>query len=408
MNPTKTAASRQLHRWAADNSLTAVSTTNVADGRRKQSGRRYRRRERKGTKKQRGQRGKTKKRKRGHAATFQLKTLGADGKIKRVQLDYTFANERMSKLVRKVENRWFPGQAKWAHEHYDHALQAVTLRLRLDSRREANYTSKLKTFYKDEQNAAELQRQYHELPDPRQCRHPSGMVAELEATLAGAATREDALRSLDTAYHNVTHKLGIANEATHKAKRRRTTKESPHPPSNPTLKSAVEMLHRVPEAAEWQITADMYKVLSDRDQHRRAAEREGVSLTLSQRQAYATNLKKAALAAMKQWVTHNVKKLRAAAKNGRKQEFYDHWKRMVRRGRIQRGAARFYQPPDGPPTTTVEQEGDGWAGYMEGKYQEHHPGHAARSCHDWDPVNQKQLLLQNIRQEFKKKRPIFT
>eukprot|EP01052_Picozoa_sp_SAG31_P040067 SAG31_NODE_5710_length_2368_cov_3.244601_1_plen_335_part_10 len=46
---------------------------------------------------------------------------------------------------------------------------AVTLRLRLDSRREANYTSKHKTFYKDEQNAAELKRQYHELPDPRQC-----------------------------------------------------------------------------------------------------------------------------------------------------------------------------------------------------------------------------------------------
>eukprot|EP01052_Picozoa_sp_SAG31_P042291 SAG31_NODE_6675_length_1930_cov_2.353905_3_plen_132_part_00 len=81
--------------------------------------------------------------------------------------------------------------------------------------------------------------------------------------------------------------------------------------------------------AEWQITADMYKVLSDRDQHRRAAEREGVSLTRSQRQAYATTLKKAALEAMKKWVTHNVKKLRDAAKNGRKQEFYDHWKRVT-------------------------------------------------------------------------------
>ena len=107
MNERKTAASRRLHHWAAANHLVAVSTTNVARGRT-----------------------------RGHAATWQLRQPGLDGKVKRVQLDYTFANASMRRMVTKVTNRWFPGQAKWAREHFDHALQETTLRLKLEPRKE--------------------------------------------------------------------------------------------------------------------------------------------------------------------------------------------------------------------------------------------------------------------------------
>ena len=358
MSSRKRKASEQLHEFAEKCGLQAVSTFQVAKGGR-----------------------------RGHAATWRLPGIGADGRIKMVQLDYTFCNARALRLFTRVRNHWFPSFVRWKRERHDHALQASRLQIRILPAAAPPQVRQLKRFYKIDDNVAALRDAFSTAWADLAAQEHGGFPASIDRALHGTMPPVAVQALVDESYSFLTTELGRANTAAHDAATKRDqASRSRKYKDDPRLTELPDM-PRFWNGAEWTVSPEMVKILEAQEAARAAAVQVGSKLSDRARKDFARQLKQAAKDASNAWLARNIKQLDTLSSAGDVKGFHAWWAKLEKRGRVySTGRGRYFNEEGAPPTITLRDEAEGWAAYMAGKYKELILHDAARHADTWEAL----------------------
>lgn len=313
---------------------------------------------------------------RGGVATWKLPQRGSDGRVKCVTLDWVFMNPAAMHTLQNVRCRWLPSRVRWGRSKHDHALQEITMKLRVRPFVPAPTAGRnVNRYYRVDENAARLEAGF------ATAAAATGLKVDALADALSKSTTElpagDLQKLLDTSYRGLVQELQRVHGRLKKedaAAAKRQAEVAAAAKANRGVPGGARVSGEAPKTftsngLEWAVSAKTAAIIEERTAAILAAEASGGQLSAARRNEFAKRIKASTADDAAAWVDTHVGALKALDKDP--QRYHEYWGMLERRGRQwATGQGRFFQADGEPAVTTLEEETAGWEGYMAEKYTE--------------------------------------